>query len=119
MKKENTQKPSKPLRKKVKEWVQATVLSIAMCGLHMAAMAAPGWATEANTSLNTFITGLKWVGGGIATILLIWIAYEIMWGGKRLQDCKNWIIGAMIFASSGHIVDMFFGSGSGSATRTP
>lgn len=106
----NTDKPSKHIQKEVKEWTQATVLSLAM-GLPMLVMAAggtPSWATETTKHLDTFITGLKWVGGAIATIVFLWCAYEVMWGGKRLQDMKGWIIGALMVASAGHIVKLFF-----------
>ena len=110
MKNENTQKPSKNIRKEVKEWTQATALCLVM-SLPMLASAAsggtPSWATETVGHLDKFITGLKWVGGAIATIVFLWCAYEIMWGGKRLQDMKGWIIGALMVASVGHIVKLF------------
>ena len=100
-------KETQIVKKEVKQW-GAAILFSAMLAMPMLAYAAPGWATETKTHLDTFATGLKYIGGAIATIVLIWCAYEILWGGKRLQDMKNWIIGALIFASSGHIVSLFF-----------
>lgn len=91
-------------KKEVKEWI----LAFFLCMPFVAVYAEPAWAKETVTHLNTFITGLKWVGGAIATIVLLWSGAQIMWGGKQLQDMKYWIIGALIFAASGHIVEVFF-----------
>ncbi|MBO7555290.1 MAG: TrbC/VirB2 family protein [Neisseriaceae bacterium] len=107
MKVKTDTKKAKLNRREVKEWV----LAIAFCSLFslpMLANAAPEWANTTKGHLDNFITGLKWVGGGIATIVLLWCAYQIIWGEKRLVDMKNWFIGAAIFASAGHIVKIFF-----------
>lgn len=113
MNEKNSNAISKLNRKEIKEWILAFFLCLPFAAVY----ATPAWATETKSFLDQIITGLKWIGGGIATILLLWIAYEVMWGGKRLQDCKNWIIGAIIFAASGHIVDMFFGTANSTGTN--
>ncbi|MBR2251381.1 MAG: TrbC/VirB2 family protein [Neisseriaceae bacterium] len=96
-------------KKEVKEWILAFFLCMPFAAVYAAgSQGTPSWATETVGLLDKLITGLKWVGGAIATIVLLWSGAQIMWGGKQLQDMKYWIIGAIIFAASGHIVAVFF-----------
>lgn len=68
------------------------------------------WADKTNTVLTEVIKGLKTLGIGIATLCILWSAYQLIWGGKRLQDMVPFFIGAAVFLAGPEIVKLFFGS---------
>lgn len=68
------------------------------------------WAEKTSSSLDTVIEGLKKLGIGIATMCIIWSAYQLIWGGKRLQDMVPFFIGACAFLAGPELVALFFGS---------
>ncbi len=71
---------------------------------------AQAWAQRTKSTIDKVIAGLKTLGIGIATLCLLWSAYQIIWGGKRLQDMIPFFIGAGIFLAGPELAQLFFGS---------
>lgn len=72
--------------------------------------AAQEWATKTKKSIDDFVTGLRILGVGIATLVIIWSAYQIIWGGKRLQDLVPFAVGCALFVGGTELVNAIFGS---------
>lgn len=66
------------------------------------------WADKTNSTFETVITGLRALGVTIATMCVIWSAYQLIWGGKRLQDMVPFFIGAAVFLAGPELVALFF-----------
>lgn len=90
---------------------EATLLAIVSLASTQANAQVSGgnWGSTIKNVLDTAGTQLKLIGGGIALICLFWSAYQIIWGGKRLQDMTPWFLGAFLFFIAPQLVSLFFG----------
>jgi len=63
-------------------------------------------------SANTLMESIRIALHGIAivtvTVCIMWVAYGLIWGGKRIQDFGMVIVGAIIIASASEIANMMF-----------
>lgn len=84
----------------------------AVVGVMTLAVAEPAlaqsWTSKIKTVTDEGVSGLKAIGSGVALICLLWSAYQIIWGGKRLQDMVPWFIGAILAFAADDIVKLFF-----------
>ncbi len=62
-----------------------------------------GGLDKAQKLMDKISIGLHGLALTTVTIAVMWIGYGILFGGKRIQDFGNVIIGAIIIASSAEI----------------
>lgn len=68
------------------------------------------WTKKPCEFLNNIMAGLKYLGFGVAFIMLAVAGIQILSGTKRPVDCWPWFVGALIFGAAEPIVELFFGS---------
>ena len=67
------------------------------------------WTQKPCEFLNNITAGIKYLGYGVALIMLTVAGIQIFSGSKRAQDCWYWFVGAVIFGAAEPIVKLFFG----------
>ena len=98
------------LPKNTLEVCQAFLICAVILMLILEPATAQEWATKTKKSIDDFIAGLRILGAAIATLVIIWSAYQIIWGGKRLQDLVPFAVGCALFVGGTELVDAIFGS---------
>ncbi len=58
---------------------------------------------KANTLMQNLVSALHAVAIATITAAIMWMAYGVMWGGKRIQDFGGIIVGAILLASAAEI----------------
>ena len=106
----NTQSRKFLLPKNTLELCQAFLICAVILMLILEPATAQEWATKTKKTIDDFIAGLRILGVGIATLVIIWSAYQIIWGGKRLQDLVPFAVGSAIFVGGTELVNAIFGS---------
>ena len=94
--------------KKLVNSLKWLIVAFFVIGVFFEPALAANWSDKIKGVADEGVNGLKVIGSAVALGCLLWSAYQIIWGGKRLQDMVGWFIGAIIAFAAEDIVSMFF-----------
>ena len=75
----------------------AIILSIMLLCFFLTEPAlAQSWGNKVAEQANNVKTNMRIFAGALCGAVLFWIAFQIMWGGKRLADTQNYWVGIVL-----------------------